>query len=270
MRELDELDRRHGLGAMPGVTRPRPRGSIGAPVLGVVMTAVLLVGALLVSPSADLQSARRLIGLGPDRAGTTVDFTPGEGTFAFLQTQPGSQDPVGYDPCHPIEYVVNPEGAPSFWRELVDTAVAHTEAASGLKFEFQGTTDQRPFDAEQRGPFAGSARPAVIGFADEGEISALAGDVAGIGGSMATGSTFGRRYYVTGSVALDTDVFTRPLGLGDRNELQAITDHEFGHLVGLGHVQDPHELMNGHNIGRTTYGPGDLEGLARLGQVPCR
>jgi hypothetical protein len=35
-------------------------------------------------------------------------------------------------------------------------------------------------------------------------------------------------------------------------------------------VTDPGELMNGDNIGRATYGPGDLEGFARLGSIPCR
>ena len=55
----------------------------------------------------------------------------------------------------------------------------------------------------------------------------------------------------------------------ERANLQAIVDHEFGHLVGLDHVDDPGELMAEVNIGRTSYGPGDLEGLARLGAIPC-
>ena len=55
----------------------------------------------------------------------------------------------------------------------------------------------------------------------------------------------------------------------ERANLQAIVDHEFGHLVGLDHVTDPGELMAEVNLGRTSYGPGDLEGLARLGAIPC-
>ena len=46
-------------------------------------------------------------------------------------------------------------------------------------------------------------------------------------------------------------------------------DHEFGHLVGLGHVDDPDEIMNKHGVRVSTYGPGDLEGLARIGSIDC-
>ena len=46
-------------------------------------------------------------------------------------------------------------------------------------------------------------------------------------------------------------------------------DHEFGHVVGLDHVDDPAELIQ-YNMGVTAYGPGDLEGMARLGSIPCR
>ena len=51
--------------------------------------------------------------------------------------------------------------------------------------------------------------------------------------------------------------------------LRAIVLHELGHIVGLAHVDDPHELMYGDNIGMTDFGPGDLTGLARLGQGAC-
>ncbi len=45
--------------------------------------------------------------------------------------------------------------------------------------------------------------------------------------------------------------------------------HELGHVVGLNHVHDRRELMNGANLGRTVFGPGDRRGLALLGQGPC-
>ena len=56
----------------------------------------------------------------------------------------------------------------------------------------------------------------------------------------------------------------------ERANMQAIVDHEFGHVVGLDHVSDPGELMYQSNVGMTDYGPGDLEGMARLGSIPCR
>lgn len=45
--------------------------------------------------------------------------------------------------------------------------------------------------------------------------------------------------------------------------------HEFGHVFGLAHVDSPGELMYRRNVGRTTFGPGDREGLRRLGRGPC-
>ena len=45
--------------------------------------------------------------------------------------------------------------------------------------------------------------------------------------------------------------------------------HEFGHVFGLDHVGSSAELMYEDNIGRTSLGQGDLEGLRRLGQGPC-
>lgn len=109
----------------------------------------------------------------------------------------------------------------------------------------------------------------MIGFADDDEIGELAGDVAGLGGSLAVRTGQGRGYFVTGSVALDTAVFDGVTTGSDRAEPQAILDHELGHLVGLDHVRDPGELMSEVNLGRTGYGPGDREGLARLGGIPC-
>ena len=45
--------------------------------------------------------------------------------------------------------------------------------------------------------------------------------------------------------------------------------HEFGHLVGLGHVPMSDQLMYEDNIGQRAFGAGDKEGLRRLGLGPC-
>ncbi len=231
---------------------------------------MLLSGVILVGPGDELATTRRLLGLGPDRQANPPAFTSGEGSFTFLLTQRDSEQPVGYDPCRPVEYAVNPDGAPSDWEELVDTGIEDTEWATGLDFVDVGPTDERPFDPRRVNPFGGSAAPVVIAFADEDEVDGLSGDVAGLGGSVASRDPSGRDYFVTGSIALDTDVFDGPSDDAVRNNLQAIVDHELGHVVGLGHVDDPGELMFHDNVGRIDYGPGDLEGLGRLGSIPCR
>ncbi|MFC4785619.1 matrixin family metalloprotease [Nocardioides sp. MAHUQ-72] len=159
--------------------------------------------------------------------------------------------------------MVNPEGAPVNYDELVDTGLAHTGAATGLKFVRTGLTDDR----EVTDSGLVRKRPILIAWATPEEVPQLAGEVAGIGGSIAVGPP-GRLRYVTGRVMLDRDLFAT-FDVDDAALAQAIVDHELGHVVGLAHVSDPGELMYKDNVGRTTYGPGDREGLARIGSVDC-
>ena len=126
------------------------------------ITAVLLAGVVLVAPGSAFETVRRVAGLGPERQLSVRDFEPGEGSFAFLLTQRGSDEPVGYDPCRVIEYVVNTDRAPADWQQLVDTGATHTAAATGLAFEYVGTTER----AAVRPAARGARRPVVIGFTD--------------------------------------------------------------------------------------------------------
>jgi hypothetical protein len=266
MAELDRLDREYGLGAMPSASTsragrgPRSRG----PVLpGLLVTAVVLAAIVALSPTENMLAIRRLVGYDDDRLAPAPSVPRGIGSYEFLQTQRGSDQPVAYDPCRPIEVVVNPEGAPENYDELVDTGLAHTGAAVGLKFTRVGLTDDRKVTT---GGLA-RRRPVLIAWATPEEVPELAGEVAGIGGSVAVGPP-GRMRYVTGQVMLDRDLFAS-IDAGEAASAQAIVDHELGHVVGLGHVEDPGELMYEHGLERTTYGPGDREGLARLGSVDC-
>ena len=87
---------------------------------------------------------------------------------------------------------------------------------------------------------------------------------------MATRGTLGRDYYVTGSIALDTDVFDDASVGPARADLQAIVDHELGHVVGLDHVEDPAELMYASNSAARRLRPGRPRGAgaARLDPLP--
>jgi len=228
--------------------------------LTVLVTSVAVFAFVVLAPTSEMGALRRLVGLGGDRLDAAPVVPEGPGSYRFMQTQPQSDEPVGYDPCRAIEVELNPEGAPEGYDELVDTAIAHTSGATGLRFERVGLTDRRP-------PKLTTARrqPVLVAFATSDEVPELAGDVAGIGGSTAVERGFRDRRYVTGQVVLDAEVFE---DIPDA-DAQAIVDHEFGHLVGLDHVDDPRELMYADNVGLTSYGPGDLKGLARLGNISC-
>jgi len=262
MRTVERLRGEQGLPAADGahaLPSPRPPGSPlrwGASVVGAVVGL-----ALAFAPGENAPE--------PNRYDEPPRFTPGEGTYAFLNSQPTSTDPVGFNPCRPIRYVVNPTDAPPDWRELIGDAVAHVEWATGLDWVDAGTTTLRPFSPGQLDGALGET-PVVIGFADEGEIPQLAGRVAGIGGGNRPSQPMGRTYYDGGSVALDTEIFDGPSSGAERYGLQGVVDHELGHVVGLAHVEDPGELMAAAGDSRYDFGPGDLEGLSILGSIPCQ
>ena len=179
--------------------------------------------------------------------------------YRFLSLQPHSSDPVGYDPCQPIPVLFNPSGGPHRTRAALVQAIDDVRVASGFDVRLAGTTDRAP-------TFTSGYRGVVVGFADTQGRSDLTGDVAAEGGSAFTQSPgFGRLYYDHGMIVLRSSTFRR-LSPG---AMRAIIEHEFGHVLGLAHVQDPTQLMSPTNVGQRSFGSGDLAGLRILRHQPC-
>lgn len=271
--ELDRLDAVHGLGSWPASLPhefpppkpPRRRTFNLGPALFVILTIFVLVGSVVsFHPAPEAGAIRSMLGFDerPLRFGQSDD------DYSFLLKQPSTGGPVTWSSCKEIHVQVNPTGAPDNWQELVDGAMSAITEASGLRFAYDGITDERDF-GDRGGSSSSSFEPVLVGWATEAEVPALAGDVAGIGGPLAVTSQ-GRRMFVTGQVVLDIDTYERleHTPYGEKGQLGIIT-HEFGHLVGLGHVDNPRELMFEDNVGHSTFGPGDRAGLAILGRGPC-
>jgi hypothetical protein len=75
--------------------------------------------------------------------------------------------------------------------------------------------------------------------------------------------------WVSGYVVVDGGVRYARTG---RWSMELVIAHELGHLLGLGHVRAPDELMFSPEVARGVipapidgWGPGDLQGLERLG-----
>lgn len=195
------------------------------------------------------------------------------GPHAFQHTRPDGR-PAAYDPCRPLHYVVNPAGMPSVGLPLIRAAVKEVSAATGLVITADGVTDE-PLVADrsplQLDRYGNQWAPVLIGWSRAGEHPHLGGNIAGVGGSHVLGPDGpGSERLVSGGIVLDIDSFEQMLAHPDGySQARAVVMHELAHVVGLTHVDDPGELMYEENNGRTTWGPGDLQGLAILGAGEC-
>lgn len=244
-RILRDLSRRQSVDEPPEPT-PGPSGP-GPRALGLVV-GLLVVGLLLLVAGGE----------GP------ADQEP---SYAFLQTV-GDQ-PVTYTSCRPIQVAVYPGGGPPDAEKLVREAVVQMRAATGLDIvvsgAFGGNAPNWNFEAGPTHP----EDPISVSWQDGDAIARLTDHTAGLGGSRVVPTPDGGRRLVAGTIALSRDYYARLTATGDRGEAMAVLLHEFGHVLGLDHVEAPGELMFHENTDRTTFGPGDLEGLRRLGRGPC-
>lgn len=195
-----------------------------------------------------------------------------DGPYAFMFTDGG--EPVRFDPCRTVSYVIAAEGAPAGSEQLIHEAFDSVSAASGLAFVYAGTTTEKAdFDRRLIQPdrYGDGWAPIIVGWADEGQVPDLAGTVTGLGGSSSVTGAYGpARYLQSGAVILDAPDISRLMATGDGQALaRAVIMHEVAHVVGLGHVEDAAEIMNASNTSLADWGPGDLEGLAIAGAGPC-
>ncbi|WP_434992357.1 matrixin family metalloprotease [Arthrobacter sp. Ld5] len=198
---------------------------------------------------------------------------PASTAFSLMESPVEEQEWVAYDPCRPVHYVVRPDSAPVGSEGLVQEAVAAVSAATGLQFIDDGATTEAPSedrDLYQPELYGKTWVPVLITWTSEAEIPRLAGDIAGLGGSDYAQTPGQPLVYVGGQVQLDAPDAVESLRYPDgRAYLRATIMHELAHVVGLDHVDDPGQLMYEQNVGRVSFGEGDLAGLALLGSGPC-
>lgn len=197
-----------------------------------------------------------------------------EGQYAFLHVH-ADGGPVGYDPCRPIRYVVDPEGMPPSGSTLLADAVAVVSAASGLQWEYVGESDEGPVVDRpliQPDRYGDGWAPVLIAWSDEAATPELAGEVAGLGGSAAVPGADGTgQWLAAGRVVLDrVDLGSLLAERDGYRRTLAVVVHELAHVLGLDHVDDVDELMHPVTSNRLDLGPGDRAGLALVGAVACQ
>ena len=221
-------------------------------------TAVQLTKADFPPPSADAQATRILPAVQPPA-------DPGQ--FDFL-TEVGGE-PVTYSPCRRLEVVVNPRGGPPGSYEAVEQTVEQIRQATGLDIAVTGETDETYSsgrDPVQPERYGNKWAPILVTWTESALVPQFQGNAVGLGGSLQVTTKKSPASYVTGEITLNREYFSQPTTAG---LLKEVLLHEFGHVIGLGHVDDPEQVMTSEALGGRPLGTGDLAGLALLGQGPC-
>lgn len=184
--------------------------------------------------------------------------------YEFMMREEGGT-PVRWNACEPIGYVVNPDGAPPDAVDDVERAFRDIADVGGFTFVDEGRTEERP--AEQRAAYQPDRygerwAPILIAWVAEDDPDvALEPRHYGRAGPSTLTSPEGERVHVSGQVVISAGRFDRG-GLRHHTTLL----HEIGHVLGLGHVDDPREIMHpSASMRATELGPGDRAGLERLG-----
>ena len=177
-----------------------------------------------------------------------------------------------WDPCQPIRYVVSGSEPFAGANALLAQTLAEAGAASGLQFVAAGTTDEpaspdRP--AYQPDRYGRQWAPVLVAWTDQAAVPRLSGNVIGLGGAVSA-RVHGSTRLVTGLLYFDApELFLIAQRGTGYSAMRTVMLHEIGHLLGLGHVQDPGAVMYPSDGAQGDYAAGDLRGLAYAGDSPC-
>jgi hypothetical protein len=256
----------------PDLTRPPQPPDLGkSPPLGTSLrrrrgwtTALLalVVAWAVVGTINDVRDRRRF---GAVATAGTAD----PAGFSFKEVHPATGQPVRFDPCTPVGYVVNSSHAPSGALSDVHAALAKTSQATGIEFVYEGLTDEVPdVDRPPLQPDLYGRRwsPVLVAWTP-GDASLFREHGVGVAANSFVANDRGRLVYVTGIIVMNSDQELSN-GFGAGRTWGKVILHEAGHLVGLGHVDNPAEVMNPSLVSSpASWGVGDLAGLRRLGSL---
>ena len=201
-------------------------------------------------------------------SGWTPTATDSGYTFLYPNGSGGTQ--ARWNPCTAIRWAVNLSDAPSNALADAQQAISYVSSATGIPFQYVGTTTFAPNPSGAGGQYP-SGIDAVIAWLAPAQFGAT-GAEAGLGGDWWE-SSGGPEKIFEGYAIVNGDMaksLLRP-GFSEGYSEGHLLLHELGHMMGLGHTQDPAEVMYPSQgpLSPGTYDTGDLTGLKTLGTGGC-
>lgn len=175
----------------------------------------------------------------PQGPAATIPPASAAGLWQAMMTNDDGS-PVRWNPCSTITWSWTNGDEPNL--SLMRTAVAELAGATGMTFAEVGSG--------ARVPITYSSAPSAVG-------------AIGLGGFSASGH--GNFVIQSGTIDIDNDVRDNP-GWYSTALKYEIFLHEWGHVIGLGHVDSNTEIMYPTANGQLGhYQAGDLAGLVAMG-----
>lgn len=179
-------------------------------------------------------------------------------------------EPIRWNPCEPIHYVVNLGLAPEGSMQDVQEAVRRVSVATGIEFDYDGLSDEVPERRRfvyQPDRYGDRWAPVLIAWVDpdDTDISFKRDGHTAAGVAAPLVPPDGGDVLVSGWIAINL-ADPNPPGFNFVGAQGPVVLHELGHVMGLDHVESTGELMEPSGGGVTDFGAGDLEGLERLGR----